>query len=147
MNTSDFFLSFVSTFPTSLSNGVIYVLAFLFFACLLMEPVPLALKSDSDWKNQKLWLSSGFQKVQEQTQMILHGWFLSDIFHPHLICGSYGFYSASLQCPTDFQQFSCRGRDGLWYKAGLTFVFYCFLSEDWLHVPVVKKRGSYFCPL
>lgn len=57
------------------------------------------------------------------------------------------FLLASLQCPTDFQQFSCRGRDGLWYKAGLMSVFYCFLSEDWLHVPVVKKRGSYFCPL
>lgn len=35
MNTSDFFLSFVSTFPTSLSNEVIYVLAFLFLPVYL----------------------------------------------------------------------------------------------------------------
>lgn len=62
--------------------------------------------------------------------MILHKLFLSDIFHSHLICGSYGFYSASLQCPTAFQQFSCRGRDGFCYRADLPSVFYCFVFED-----------------
>lgn len=50
-----------------------------------MEPVLRSLKSDSDWKNQNLWLSSGFQKVQEQTQMIF-AWAISVRYFSYSPC-------------------------------------------------------------
>lgn len=45
-------------------------------------------------------------------------------FRPHLISGPHGFCSASLQSPTDFQQFSSRERDDSCYKAD---AYICFL--------------------
>lgn len=145
MSTSDFLLFF--SVP-SLPHSAIYALTFLFF----FLPVYLWSQFLLPWnliQTERIRTCGSpvvSKKSQSRQRWFLHGWFLSDIFHPRLICDSYVFYSASLQCPTAFQQFSCRGRDGFCYRANLTCVFIA-VFEDWLCVPVVKKRGSNFCPL
>lgn len=124
MGTSDFLLSFFSTFPTSLSNLCIN---FPFFFCLfsfyLWSWFLLPWNLIQTERIRTCGSPVVSRKSWSRHRWFLHGWFLSDIFHPHLICDSHIFYSASLQCFTAFQQFSFRGRDGFCYRANLTSVF------------------------